>query len=124
MNYRFSHSHKKLALRRIRFLSSYYVKAVQSQSSTQKIKELKAAIIRLVKQLSQLATRKVIRKALAPSLLLSGMLGSPNLSAQIFSPPKEIDQVPTSAILIPTLIDLDSDGDLDIFGYGYDEVEI
>jgi hypothetical protein len=94
----------------------------EAQSIAQKIKQL-------VAQLSRAFSRQQLRKAMGAVAILFGLGAAQNVAAQSFATPLTNPFGLTAAgyISIPTLVDIDADGDLDAFvgsavAYGLDRL--
>ena len=111
----FRNSQSGLALKQLRFLSSTFTRIHKSgQANKAVLSGLIQKIAKLVKQLERLVHGKVIRKALGATIL--SVFLSASIQAQNFSEPQALPTVEADGILVPMLIDIDADGDLDISG--------
>ncbi len=109
------------ALRRLRFLSGTYHRLYSSgEASKAVLYKLFSKITRLVSLLKRLVHGSVIRKTIGISLLLSGMFSTAAIQAQNFSDPQAFPQLSTEGVILPALLDIDADGDLDITGLNGD----
>ena len=115
------HSQNTKALRQLRFLSTTLNQKVKSgQINQATLIRLKQSIVTIINRLKSRVRQTTIRKVMGPAFVLFGLMGSQSVQAQIFSDPIPLPEIPSEAILIPELVDLDGDGDLDITGLTYD----
>ncbi len=84
-------------------------------------KQLTGRLHKLFRQINSLFTKRELRKVLAGAAVLLGLSG--NMQAQDFAAPltNPFNLAPVIDLSIPSLVDIDADGDLDMFvvEYGY-----
>jgi len=122
MNFHLRNSQRTHSLRRLRFLSSSFAKLKKSGTAAELVlKEIFTKISKLINELKFLVGRSIIKKTIGTSLLLSGLFINNSIQAQNFAKAEALPSFPVEGALIPVLIDIDSDGDLDIAGVSYFE---
>ena len=116
------HSQINHALRKLRYLSSQYLKQKTSATSEpSKLIQLATRIKSILAFLKVCATKKIIQHAMGAAFTIAGLFLHNDLEAQNFIPAVPITtQVESEGVIIPTLVDFDNDGDLDLIGLTYD----
>ena len=116
------HSQRNNALRKLRFLSSHYLKLKSSAAAdNNKLAHIADRIKSILQFLRIRASKKIIQQSMGAAFTFASLFLSTGLTAQNFSDAVPITQVSTEAILFPTLADIDDDGDLDVIGVTYSD---
>lgn len=118
MNSNLINFNRRDLLKKLRQVSLVYTKIKSQDSRNKSLNKLKYSIIRLVKQLKNIASIKQIKMALGSAALFLLCSGT-NLNAQTFEAPKAMPRVPLEGFTLPELVDWDNDGDLDVTGLVY-----
>jgi len=121
-NFRPGSSPYSRKLRQFRFLLKKVNRIVNDDEilpgSENRICRLWVRIKRLIQELSQVFSPIMLRKAILSAFLLIGLGFSHNVDAQSFTTPQQNPfgiKPPTGYFSFPTFVDIDNDGDLDLF---------